>query len=465
MQKIICFLLFSILLSLTACSQTSNIEKKTISVNLLKGQSAFFSYRDKDYNLKELEFSYITGRGVDSTIIKEINDEILYLEYFAVFNDNGKYLEYKEGFFSGLESLNFKINQRLELFIANKEPVLISKYLNIQRSNPLLKDNIQLIKYFEETKSIYENNLRITDSLFKIKLLNETKYKYWLDMNKLIYDQKLLSPLSRNHQFFSKIKEYIPENNIEKDLINFKYLTSSVYWSVLYSLANYKALSKNLDFNNPKVFVESIYSCNNPRAALKIIEARLKNYPTKDQSDFKEALIISKKFSGDSLYKQWENFSENVTRKEITNLDLIKLESKSLNQVSLKQILDKNKGYITFVDLWAHWCIPCRKQLPLIQTFKEENKNLEIKFLTISLDEEKHKYLWIKAITDEKLDKDPQQFRLINPKLSIFTKQLQIETIPRYLILGRNGEIISDNFYLPSDKEFKSELLKIVNEN
>jgi thiol-disulfide isomerase/thioredoxin len=469
MPKNIIYLLTCVLFYNTiACSQTSNPENKTISVNLTKGQSIFFSYYDKDYNLKGLEFSYKNGFSSDSTIIKELNIGNLYFEYFAVFgSENGNIYQNKESFFSGLENINFQIGKNFELLINNEQPILISKYLNIKNSNtkPLLIDNSEIIKFYDEIKSIYAKNLKIIDSLYNDNFINQTKYNYWLDINKLIYNQRLLSTLEKNSKFFSLIKNYISETEIEVDLTKMKYLSSSVYWGVLYSLAQYKALNKNLDFQNPKVFVESIYSCKNPRAALKIIGARLKNFPNKNNPDFLAALKLSKDFSGDTLIKEWEYLLKQVTKKELLSASLIKLESTSLKPINFQEILNKNKGFITFIDLWAHWCIPCRNQLPILQKFKEVNKGLPIKFVTISLDEEKHVKLWLKAISEEKLTNDPLQFRLQNPKTSLLTKQLQIETIPRYLVLGRNGEIISDNFYLPIDKEFRNELLKIVNEN
>ncbi|HIE46004.1 MAG TPA: TlpA family protein disulfide reductase, partial [Flavobacteriaceae bacterium] len=51
-----------------------------------------------------------------------------------------------------------------------------------------------------------------------------------------------------------------------------------------------------------------------------------------------------------------------------------------------KTSLDDFKGNFVYIDVWATWCGPCKREIPHLKTLEDTYKNKKIKFVSISLD-------------------------------------------------------------------------------
>lgn len=160
-----------------------------------------------------------------------------------------------------------------------------------------------------------------------------------------------------------------------------------------------------------------------------------------------------------------ERYSEHIRHKldeklsvasfdKLGNLPLLNTKSKN---TQFKEIID-NK--ITYIDFWASWCKPCREEIPYSKKLKEEYQKKGIKFVYISTDESN--LAWQKAIKQMNL---PKKESYVVPKgyESEITKKLKIISIPRYIIVDKNGQVINPNAPRPSDPKLTlifDELLK-----
>lgn len=80
--------------------------------------------------------------------------------------------------------------------------------------------------------------------------------------------------------------------------------------------------------------------------------------------------------------------------------------------------------------------------------------------MTISMDE--NKVAWRKAMRAEDL-KETQNYQLVANFESSLAKQFKIQSIPRYVIIGKDGKIINQDAPRPSDPKIRKvfdELLK-----
>lgn len=72
-----------------------------------------------------------------------------------------------------------------------------------------------------------------------------------------------------------------------------------------------------------------------------------------------------------------------------------------------KDINDKNisladfKGKFVYIDFWASWCVPCRKEIPHIKSIADQYSNAGLEIITISIDKEVS--AWKKAVETEKI--------------------------------------------------------------
>lgn len=140
-----------------------------------------------------------------------------------------------------------------------------------------------------------------------------------------------------------------------------------------------------------------------------------------------------------------------------SNLHLLTL---SQNQTTIEELIKNKKGKIVYLDFWASWCGPCIEEMKysrsLIQEY--EGKNLEVVFL--SLDDTFQK--WEKAAARQNISLG-NCLKILNSKGSSFIQEYKITTIPRYMIIDKDGKVINGNAPRPSDPKIKQlfdELLK-----
>lgn len=110
------------------------------------------------------------------------------------------------------------------------------------------------------------------------------------------------------------------------------------------------------------------------------------------------------------------------------------------------------KNKIIYVDVWATWCGPCKKEIPFLKKLEEEYKNKDIVFLSISIDAQKDHEKWKGFVAKEQL-KGIQLFA--GEKKDDIMKPYNIKGIPRFMLFGKDGNIIDTDAPRPSSDEIK----------
>ncbi|MFD2541933.1 TlpA family protein disulfide reductase [Lacinutrix gracilariae] len=121
--------------------------------------------------------------------------------------------------------------------------------------------------------------------------------------------------------------------------------------------------------------------------------------------------------------------------------------------ISFKQILEKHKGSTILIDVWASWCGDCIQGMPKVKVLQETNT--EMVFLFLSAD--KSITSWKKGIN--KYQVKGEHYFMPKGMKSIFSKSIDLDWIPRYLIIDAQGNI---KLY-KAIKADDSELLKALN--
>lgn len=113
------------------------------------------------------------------------------------------------------------------------------------------------------------------------------------------------------------------------------------------------------------------------------------------------------------------------------------------------------KGKVAYIDFWATWCVPCCKEIPFMEKVYEKFKDNEnIVFVSISQDD--NRKAW-----EKKVDRDNPQWPnfIFDVKTGReFLDAMGINAIPRFIIVGRDGKIISVDAARPSNKDIEKTL-------
>lgn len=105
-------------------------------------------------------------------------------------------------------------------------------------------------------------------------------------------------------------------------------------------------------------------------------------------------------------------------------------------------------GKILVIDVWATWCSSCLKKMPEFIELKERyNNNPEIAFITVSIDRRNVKEKWLMNIKKRNMESMLNLFPDSDVQ-SIFESEYHISGIPRYIIIDKEGNIVTA--YAPS---------------
>ena len=130
-------------------------------------------------------------------------------------------------------------------------------------------------------------------------------------------------------------------------------------------------------------------------------------------------------------------------------------EAKDINgkTYSLKDF----KGKYLYIDMWATWCGPCKREMPYLKELEKKMEGKNITFLGLSTDEDKA--AWEKMVKSGELS----GVQLLLGRGSQFQRDYNINGIPHFILIDPDGKIINPKTVRPSSPDAEKILNALPN--
>lgn len=314
--------------------------------------------------------------------------------------------------------------------------------------------NEQLLKlnendFFNKLKEIISS----IDNLYQTTPFQNTVFKQKEAVNKRYVEQKYFLFYLKMHNFYARTDDYVPSEKFPKfdntiDLDNeTDFLFSTYYQDIVMTkfFENIKGDGKSF-FISAKDAIPEIKALKSQSIKNRLIQNSVYDI-TIENSNFEQLYFEYIAITNDPKVKETlKEFYTNAKASEVGKPSpLFNYENQKGGSISLESL----KGKYVFIDVWATWCGPCREDLPFLQKIEEQFQGKNIFFVGISIDNVKDRIKWRNLVNKKQLG----GIHLLADKEfeSNFIKSYAINSIPRYILLDINGNIVNANAPRPSD--------------
>ena len=146
------------------------------------------------------------------------------------------------------------------------------------------------------------------------------------------------------------------------------------------------------------------------------------------------------------------DYRAEISRHDLTAAGRPSPDFTAVDRTGRRYTLSDFRGKYLYIDLWASWCGPCKRELPHLKRLSERFADREILFLGLSVDSERDD--WEKALDSEEL---PGTQLWLDPSSS-FAADYGVDGIPRFILLDKEGHIVESNMLRPSSEGIDSYL-------
>ncbi|MCA0152897.1 TlpA family protein disulfide reductase [Winogradskyella vincentii] len=315
------------------------------------------------------------------------------------------------------------------------------------------------IENFDETQSIrifqgrnYSKIIELNDDgSFKdtLKVVSgDYNFQHGNKYGQIYLENNFESSFTTDYESFAESIVYEGDGS---DINNFtvkSFLISNEYFdSNLFSMGTQEDLDNALNnYNNAyKALKEKYFKVDSTHFA--IVDENVERTAKQISSYMSSRLAMRANFpkgSSSPVFTDYENFKGNNT--SLTDL----------------------KGKYVYIDVWATWCGPCKVEIPSLKKLEKQFEDRNIQFVSISVDEGRGYQGdaaaayegWKKMVKDKELG--GIQLIADNGFNSTFIKDYKINSIPRFILIDPDGNIVNADAPRPSNPQLVELLNSLI---
>lgn len=149
-------------------------------------------------------------------------------------------------------------------------------------------------------------------------------------------------------------------------------------------------------------------------------------------------------------------FAQSVPSELETNI--IDLNSPEYASTTFNDIIAKYEGKVIYLDFWASWCGPCKKEMPYSHKLQETFYGQDVVFVYFSSD--KNATAWISTV--ENLELTGEHYLSSLAVKQDYGTRFNVRFIPRYVLIDKKGKVVDENAKRPSDPQTVNDIESLL---
>lgn len=329
----------------------------------------------------------------------------------------------------------------------------VSENLEVGKQNIYTLEETEFLEFLNKVKQAHLDVLMQNENLPQSFLVKERKNINFEYLNQVNNYEDYHGYYTKNPEFKASenITAQLKDMNLE-DLESYRF--SSAYKNYLRGTYNQKAneIVKKDSIDQALALLQAIATNNNQeiRDELMFDNARIYLSYTEDPKAYYELYMQAAKneehiAAVKTDYEKLLTLSEGKPSPVFTDYENFKGGTTSLNDL---------QGKYVYIDIWATWCGPCKREIPFLKELEADYHDKDITFLSISIDAQKDHDKWKQMVEEKELG--GVQLFADSDWESKFVQDYMVKGIPRFILLDPEGNIVKSNAPRPSSKEIRA---------